>query len=470
MPSPDIRNYVDLTVYDLQPTDIYDASVEYAATAVPEWTPVPGSVEDALLQAASLMTGELVGAINRLPSGVVEALLKLYGVERIAGTAPTGTVIFTLTTFNGATVPVGTRIGHFDSTGDEPVLFVFETTAAAAAPVGENVVEAPVMGLTSTRYPALMAGESLQLLSALSFVDGVVLEGDLDAGANPESDIDYIGRATAVFGQLSEAIALPQQMDNYTLLTYPAVYRSKSYSRVKSFRTITSLNRSSNVVTATFATPTDLVLGDRIRVTDADESFVGTFLVGGTDGVDVYWSQVASNASSSAPGVAHSYKFQNDFRDESTEEYVLQNGYVTVYASAIGGASATSGVLDAAQTDLAGKVVAGLILKVDHAVVAPIGVDVTITKTRTVAASVVQQAVRDAIAEYAHPDYWPWEERVYRNELIALIDRVPGVDRVVDVTMTSTNDLTFVSETTGDLGFRYFGVLPLAQTIVTVEI
>jgi hypothetical protein len=77
MPSPDIRNYVDLTVYDLQPTDIYDASVEYAATSLPEWRPVPGSVEDALLQAASFMTGELVGAINRLPSGVVEALLKL---------------------------------------------------------------------------------------------------------------------------------------------------------------------------------------------------------------------------------------------------------------------------------------------------------------------------------------------------------------------------------------------------------
>lgn len=470
MPSPDIRNYVDLTVYDLQPTDIYDASVEYAATAVPEWTPVPGSVEDALLQAASSMTGELIGAINRLPSGVVEALLKLYGVERIAGTPPEGTVIFTLTTFNGATVPAGTRIGYFDSTGDEPILFAFETTADAAAPVGENVVEASVIGLTSTRYPALMAGESLQLLSALSFVDGVVLEDDLDAGANPESDIDYIGRATAVFGQLSEAIALPQQMDNYALLTYPTIYRSRSYSRVKSFRTITSLIRSSNVVAATFDSPTDLVLGDKIRVTDADESFVGTFLVDGTDGVDVYWSQTGSNASSGAPGLAHSFKFQDDFRDESTEEYLPQNGYVTVYASAIGGASVTNNVLDAAQTDLAGKVVAGLILNVDHAVVAPIGVDVTITKTRTAAASVVQQAVKDAIAEYAHPDHWPWEERVYRNELIALIDRVPGVDRVVDVTMTSTNDSTFVNETTGDLGFRYFGVLPLAQTVVTVEI
>lgn len=472
MPSPDIRNYVDLTVFDLQPTDIYDAAVEYAATALPEWQPVPGSVEDALLQAASFMTGELVGAINRVPAGVVEALLKLYGVQRIAGQAPEGTVQFTLTNFNGATIPAETRVGFYDTTGDEPVLYVFETTASSSSAVNSNVVNAPIRGLTNTKYPSLLAGESLQLLSALSFVDQVTLVGNLDPGLDPEDDSGYINRATAVFGQLSEAVALPQQMDNHVLLTYPTVYRSKSYSRVRSFRAIASLNRFSNVVTATFASSTDLVLGDKVRVTDADESFVGTFLVSGTDGLNVYWSQAASNASSSAPGLAHSYKFQNDFRDEFTQEYNYQNGYVTVYGSALGGASVTDNVLSAAKEDLTNRSVAGLVINTDHAGIAPVVVNVTIVKERTAASSPVQQAVKDAIAEYVHPDKWLWDDRIYLNELIALVDGVPGVKRVSSIVLEPDDDLTFIDPEldTGDINFRYFGLLPLAVTSVTVEI
>jgi hydroxymethylbilane synthase len=55
---------------DLQPQEIYDAAVQYATTALPEWTPIPGSVEDALLQASASMTGQLLGAINHEASAI----------------------------------------------------------------------------------------------------------------------------------------------------------------------------------------------------------------------------------------------------------------------------------------------------------------------------------------------------------------------------------------------------------------
>lgn len=469
MPSPDIKPYIDLTVYDLQPTDIYDAAIQYAATSLPEWQPIPGSTEDALLQAASEMTGQLIGAINRLPAGVVEALLKLYGVERITGIAPTGEVEFTLTHFNGATIPSGVRLGYSDRTGDEPILYTFETTATVTAPIGANTVTVGIVGLSSSRYPLLSEGEPLQLLSALSYVDSVALTEDLEPGQNPEDGAEYIARANAVFGRLSESLTLASQIDNYLLSTYPAVYRAKAHSRLRGFRPATSLVRASNIVTATFSDPVPLVAGERVRVTDADVDFTGTFIVGAVDGATVYWSQTGANASATLPGTVHSFRFQDDNYNIESEEYEPQNGFVTIYTSAVGGASVGEGLLATATDDLRNRTVAGLILNIDHAHITPVTVNIFVTKDKVSPSSVVQGAVQQAVAGYIHPDHWPWEAAIYQNEIIGLIDRIPGVDRVVSVTLEGDEDVALVNEETGDLGFRYAGVLPLATINVTIE-
>ena len=40
----------------------------------------------------------------------------------------------------------------------------------------------------------------------------------------------------------------------------------------------------------------------------------------------------------------------------------------------------------------------------------------------------VRQGVIDALQNYLSPDNWPWDAVVRRNELIALIENVDGVD------------------------------------------
>ena len=62
----------------------------------------------------------------------------------------------------------------------------------------------------------------------------------------------------------------------------------------------------------------------------------------------------------------------------------------------------------------------------------------------------------DALDTYLSPDTWEWGGTVYRNELIALIDQVAGVDRVVSLTTPAT-----------DLALT--GVAPLADTDVATS-
>lgn len=70
----------------------------------------------------------------------------------------------------------------------------------------------------------------------------------------------------------------------------------------------------------------------------------------------------------------------------------------------------------------------------------------------------VAQAVEDTVVAYLDPTSWEWGGTVRRNELIALVDGVPGVDYVVALTLAAHG---------GGLGtadVALAGVAPLADT------
>jgi hypothetical protein len=89
MPSPDFSTYIDFSGFDEQPAAVYQDAVAYAQTALPEFNPRPGTREDAILQAGAYVGALSIGAINRLPNGLVEGILKIMGVTRIESTAGT---------------------------------------------------------------------------------------------------------------------------------------------------------------------------------------------------------------------------------------------------------------------------------------------------------------------------------------------------------------------------------------------
>jgi phage-related baseplate assembly protein len=232
VPSPDIGNYVDITIFDRQPIDIYQDAVDYAQTALPEFTPVPGSIEDAIIQSMARMTGELVGAINRVPSSVLEALLQLFDIRRDVGRVPVGTVRFETVDDNGYRIPIGTIVGYLDASDpSNPILYTFQTTTDVNIPEGSSSVEVAMIGTTLLRYPPLLADTPLRVLSPLSFVNEAVLVDELNRGEDSESDSDYFARAIARLNSFSSAVVLPDQYQQYVLSAYPDVYRAKAYAR-----------------------------------------------------------------------------------------------------------------------------------------------------------------------------------------------------------------------------------------------
>lgn len=460
MPSPDVSNYVDLTVYDLQPAEIHDLALEYAQTALPEWTPVIGSVEDALLQAASNMTGQLLGAINRLPAGAIEGLLALFGVTRNSGTAANGTAIITFINDFGYTIAAGTRFGYLDASGVNPLFYIFETTETVSVDVGQTQVSVGIVGISLARYPSLPDGTSLQLISAVSSIDSAVLSGDLNPGGDAETDADYLNRGATVFGYLSETLVLPSQFERYVLSTYPEAYRAKGFSRLKIERTTSALVRSSNVVTATIGSGHGIIAGDVVRVSGATPStFDGYFTVSGLTGsTSVYWSQTGDNASATVQGKLVCNKLQT----------TAQNGYLSVYVSGAGGGSLTAASCGAIEADLTDRAIAGLGIVVNNATVVPVDVSMTVTMSSGNLPSVVISNIQTALDSYLHPDYWAWGETIYYNELISLIDRVSGVDRVVSLSILDP-DGRYTTPSGNDLSFDYFGCLPDHITTVTVS-
>lgn len=388
MPSPDISQYVDLTVYDKQPVDIYDEAIAYARTALPDWTPVAGSIEDAVLQAAASMTGYLGGAINRLPSSLFEGLLQLMKIARSSGTPASASITVTTVNNFGYTLPAGTRFGFYDNTDiDNPILYTFDTVAdltiAAGATTGTVTATAALLG----QYPSLPAGTTIQLVTPVAFVQSAVLATALNPGTSGETDTEYFSRALGILNSYSSAMVLPRQYEQYLLSTYTGVYRAKAYSRV---------NPAANNV------------GD-----------------------------------------------------------ALQNGYLTIYACGVNGASISPAVTTPMLADVVARSTAGLSIAINPPTIVPITCSVTVTYKPGFLGSEVIAAVTESLNTYLHPDYWDWSEYIYQNELIARLDQVAGVGRVVSVSIPVVAGITDAGN--GDRRFAKRGALPRVTATVTVS-
>lgn len=388
MTSPDVSRYIDLKVYDRQPIDIQNEAVEYARTALPDWLPVVASIEDALLQAASWMTGHLAGAINRLPSSVFEGLLQLLRINRVTGVAASGSVTVTTTNSFGHTLPVGTRLGYYDNADpDNPILYTFDTVEELTIPLGQTSGSTQVTAALIGQYPALPAGTPLQVLTPTSFVQSATLATNLNPGTDGETDDEYFGRAVSILNSYSSALVLPAQYEQYLLSNYTSVFRCKAFTRVN--------------------------------------------------------------------------PVNNNFTD------ALENGYLTVYACGPDGASIAPAAVTAIEQDLTNRSVAGLSIALRHPTIVPVTLATTVAYKVGSIPSVVKAAVEQALNEYLHPDWWDWNQYIYYNEVIARIDAVEGVERVVSLSIPVAAGTTDIGNS--NLRFNKRGALPRVTASVVVQ-
>ena len=223
MTSPNFSNYIDLTIYDVDAFQVYDDAVAYARTAVPEFQPRTGTLEEAIMQAVSYNTALISSQINRLPDGLMDGIAKLSGLERLEATFAIGNATFEVFDDNGATIPVGTVIAYETVNDDIVTSFTFETTADLIIPEPLTTGTVAIRATNAGVYPALLTGQELELVSPSPGVVAVELQSAIFIGTDAETDIDYFNRAARHFASLSSALVTKTQLLNYIRNTYSYV-------------------------------------------------------------------------------------------------------------------------------------------------------------------------------------------------------------------------------------------------------
>lgn len=224
MPSPDATPYVDLTIYDKDEQDLYEAAEANLQTALPTWVPREGNIEVLLLSALAGMNAETVFAINRLPSGILEALLKLFGAQRDVGTPPTADITFNMVNSIGYTIPAGTEARLTLAGGLEPVIFTTQTDLVIPASQTSGTVSAVGDRLTDDANNTV-PGTTLELMDSIIYVETVELDAITIGGTNAEDDATYFTRGVTRFSRLSDTLVLPRHFTAYAL-EWPGVYRA----------------------------------------------------------------------------------------------------------------------------------------------------------------------------------------------------------------------------------------------------
>ena len=234
MTSPDFREYVDLTIYDTTPQILYDDSVTYAQTAMPEFEPRIGTIEDALLQGMAFVGAILATGINRLPNGLMEGILNLLGFTRNEAQFATGTATITTSINTGTVIPKGTVFTYDVFEDGITTSYPFETDSDLVLASTFDEGEVAITATNAGQYPALLAGQALTLVSQVPYVIAVELTDDIEVGADTETQTQFFNRGAQYLASLNSTIATSAQMTNYISANYTTVPVFKVYDLVNS--------------------------------------------------------------------------------------------------------------------------------------------------------------------------------------------------------------------------------------------
>jgi len=229
MASPDVADYVGLELLDLDAQQLIEQALAAAAEKWPDWTPREGNTEVVLLELLAAMAEEDVYALNRIPDGVTEALLRLTGLTRDLGATATATVTFTAGDDAGYTVPAGTvvrvdtaSVEDLDLTTDTPLVI------AAGQTTGTVAVTATVPG---TAGNGIAAGTAVEVLDSLTGIESAELATGTAGGRAPEDGAAFLARATPRLSTFTTTLVRPQDVEAYVASTNPGIVRVKVLDR-----------------------------------------------------------------------------------------------------------------------------------------------------------------------------------------------------------------------------------------------
>lgn len=224
--APDLSSYVDLRIYDKDPTDILLSAIEDLKSRMPDWVPREDNTEVMLLEALAVEVADSVFAINRLPSAIMLALMRLYGIDRDPGEFARVSVEFEVVNGMGYLIPARTRLLLPPQQGFGQV--VFETTNALNITEGnkKGIVGAVATTITDAANGA-PSGTRLDVLDSSYFVNRVVTVTEVAGGRTPESDKQWFDRGVQRFGRLTDTLVVPRHFE-LAAMERPEVNRARA--------------------------------------------------------------------------------------------------------------------------------------------------------------------------------------------------------------------------------------------------
>jgi hypothetical protein len=466
----DFSEYVDLSIFDKEPGDIYRDSIELARLSLPDFNLRPGTPEDAMFQAAAYVSALNINAINRLPDRLMAGIVQILGYQRQEAISAEVDVEVTIGSYEGGNIPAGTVFVYDSTFEDESEQYAFQTISATTIPaVAPGVTTYPsavvtVRSLEPGIIPPLVSGIELSIISSGTNIIAaeIASTSNFANGLNEDTDADYLSKASTYLRSLSSVLVTPSQVDAYLLTNYPSIVsRAKTLDLTNGdgvdgdltvYRPAGVIKTFANGTLATIETeaPHLYVVGDVVELdvfnSSVSATFNGEYEITARSDTTFSFAKIANSASTVVTGSA--YAGQD------------VTGYVTVVAYGNGSELSTvekTGLI----TDVREKSIAGLVLDIVDPAFATLEITGSIKLNEEYEQDALIETIEDIIVDYLSPQSFSLSlDRVRQTQVISLISNIPGVVYVESLTLTPTGT-QWLPKYGSDLLFRYKNALPL---------
>ena len=494
MASPDFSPYIDLGGDNLGPDELYTQAVQYARLALPEFAPRTGTVEDAIMQATSLLASSILGSINSLPDGLMEGILKLMGIIRYEATFGTIEVEFEMIDVD-LSIASDFFVIYESTEGDVFTEYPFSTTEIVTAGAGLDTIDATLTASVAGILPSIPIGTELIIAQPNGSVLLCTTTSLLLQGNQAETDEEYFSRATSRLQLLNSTLVTAAQVEAYILTTYDEVHRCKVYDLTKA---ITYANLTTDNTTASGSTVTVTMTGTAKTAFFAAADFTsGLFRIvnNSTVNADIVGTPTGCFVPASPNSGAGTFVYTNvaahsaspvsivDMAPFEIDTAVDAPGYFAVFICDENGNPISSALKTTIYDDVKSRIVSGLSFQVLDPIVVDISFTVTIKVNSEYAAGSVATNAGIALESYVSPENWPdWGTTIRYYDIVVETVKTLGVSSVTGITSSVPNyvlstvapgnallvsELTSGSETTG-YEILYMGVLPRATVEIVV--
>jgi len=467
----DFSEYVNLTVFDLQPGDIYLESIEVARTTLPEFNLRIGTPEDAMFQAMAYISSLNIAAVNRLPDRLMAGILSILGFAKQESIPAEVDVEIVLDTYLGGSIPSGTLFSFETTFEDEKIEYVFQTTGPV---VFEEVINPTALSSYPTETVTIVAlqggvippittpGTEFSVLSSGTGIFSVTSSANFANGINADDESSYLSKGVTYVRSLTSALNKSTQLEAYLLTNYPATLgRVKCYDLTNGDEDLGNIStnrfslgektfRASDKAVVKITGDNPFVVGDEVLISGCSAPYDGEHTL---TAVSIENVEYIIGGSGSAGSVTVS---------ASVEAGLDETGNVTIFGYGLN-AYLTSNEKALMLYDARQKSVAGLEFYIRDPDLLTLNASASIVISPSFDQTTLEENIETVVVDYLSPQNYPYtEDRIRYTKLISLLSNIPGVVYVQSLELEGIGE-GWLYKYGDDLLFQNKGSLPLTD-------